>query len=288
MRVQCVGGVSSFGYSGTIAHAVLRHPYVAGTCASMSLNRLLKYQRRGFAWFDAPHVFAQSGRLSADGAEVTISRAAGKLHTTAADHVVHGRVIFPGAGYLEMARAAAVSESSLRGVFFLQPLAVEAANLVVECVMSDGRFEVRSGEDEDEDRTVHCSGSVVTIGGWQLVEHASMRGRSRMLASHVRALYDGYASIGLQYGPGYRTLVEAWGGGASAAMARLRGRATHEGTHVHPADLDDALCVSALTASDSGGSSETRVPFAVDEAALQGSPGELWAVRWPRKLRSGR
>ena len=33
--------------------------------------------------------------------------------------VVHGRIIFPGAGYLETARAAATSGSALRGVFFL-------------------------------------------------------------------------------------------------------------------------------------------------------------------------
>jgi hypothetical protein len=27
------------------------------------------------------------------------------------------------------------------------------------------------------------------------------------------------------------------------------------------------------------GSSETRLPFAVDDALIQGAPGELWAVR---------
>jgi hypothetical protein len=51
----------------------------------------------------------------------------------------------------------------------------------------------------------------------------------------------------------------------------------HAGTHVHPADLDDALCTSAIIASNGGG--ETRLPFALDDALLQGAPGELWAVR---------
>ena len=48
---------------------------------------------------------------------------------------------------------------------------------------------------------------------------------------------------------------------------------------MHPADLDDALCVGALGAQ--GGESEggTRLPFAVDEALLQSSVGELRAVR---------
>ena len=109
--------------------------------------------------------------------------------------------------------------------------------------------------------------------GRQRVEHASLRTLSR--AADVAALYDGFDAVGLQYGPGYRTLVNAWGG-PSDALARLRARSTHEGTQVHPADLDDALCTSAAMASSDD--SETRLPFAVDDALLQGAPGELWAV----------
>ena len=94
-------------------------------------------------------------------------------------------------------------------------------------------------------------------------------------AASVCALYDGFADIGLEYGPGYRTLVQVWGGGKDA-LARLGARATHEGARLHPADLDDALCTSAVvTSSDSG----ARLPFALDDARLQGSTGELWAVR---------
>ena len=51
-----------------------------------------------------------------------------------------------------------------------------------------------------------------------------------------------------------------------------------EGAQVHPADLDDALCISAAVAT-SGGNGETRLPFAVDNALLQGSLSDLWAVR---------
>ena len=65
-------------------------------------------------------------------------------------------------------------------------------------------------------------------------------------------------------------------GGALEALGRLHARQTHEGTAVHPADLDDALCVGTLIGFPSGG--ETRLPFAVDDAFLQGSPGALWAA----------
>jgi hypothetical protein len=164
---------------------------------------------------------------------------------------------------------------ALHGVYFLQPLAAEAPGLLVECAVSNGRFEVRTGESEAfDDATVHCSGAVSTDAVRQRVDHVLLR--TVTCASDVGALYDGFDAAGLQYGPGYRTLVNAWGG-ASDALARLRGRSTHEGTQVHPADLDDALCTSV--AMTLGGGSETRLPFAVDDALLQGAPSELWAVR---------
>ena len=106
-----------------------------------------------------------------------------------------------------------------------------------------------------------------------------------MRAVLVSALYDAFHAAGLQYGPGYRTLTHAWGNGVSAAAARLSARSSQQGTQVHPADLDDALCMGA--AASNGGSdvgvahrsSETRLPFAVDDVLLQGAPGRLWAVR---------
>ena len=71
--------------------------------------------------------------------------------------------------------------------------------------------------------------------------------------------------------------MQAWGGDTHA-VSRLQGRQTHNGTHVHPADLDDALCTGALIGWGEGG--ETRLPFAVDEAQLQRAPGKLtMAVR---------
>ena len=318
-RTMHIGGVSSFGYAGTIAHAVLafgsggdrkalafgraadasdalafgsRGAEVAGggvsaTCSETDTERstferrsrlLLLYRRHAFPWRDAPHPLARHSLASSDGSVVFRSPANGQLHAVVADHVVQGRVIFPGAAYLEMARAAA--GAALHGVFFLQPLTVESANLLIECAVFDGSFEVRSGEAEAVETalTVHCSGAIATGGkAWRRVDHAPMRAPSR--AVDVGALYDGFDAIGLQYGPGYRTLAQAWGD-ASTALARLRARSTHEGTQVHPADLDDALCTSGAMASSGREGDETRLPFAVDDALLQGAPpGELWAVR---------
>ena len=93
------------------------------------------------------------------------------MHSVVCDHVVQGRVIFPGAGYLEMARAATGAE--LQGVFFLQPLVVEASGPPIDCVVSDGRFDIRSnGDDASQDATAHCSGNFVPRSWDQQVELA--------------------------------------------------------------------------------------------------------------------
>ena len=229
---------------------------------------------------DRPHPFVQHRLSSSDGTDVFRSPAAGALHAIVADHVVQGRVIFPGAGYLEAARAATAG-AALRGVFFLQPLAVEAVGLLVECFVANGRFEVRSVDDASStDVSVHCSGALAAHDDCEHVEHAATcRASSCTRAAHIGALYDGFNAAGLQYGPGYRTLAQAWGG-AGSALARLRARSTYAGTHVHPADLDDALCASTLTRSSKDGG-QTQLPFAVDYASLESTPGQLWAVRCP-------
>jgi hypothetical protein len=194
-----------------------------------------------------------------------------------------------------MARASAAGMATtaqlphaLHDIYFLLPLAVEASQLLVECAVSEeGRFEVRSrvGEDvEDALVSVHCAGSLGACVSEQSADLARARGCLCAVAVHLVALYDGFDAVGLQYGPEYRTLSNAWGG-TGQSLAQLRARATQEGTQVHPADLDDALCVGAAAGDTGGGGGggsaadgETRLPFSIDDARLEGAQGELWAV----------
>jgi acyl transferase domain-containing protein len=282
-----VAGVSSFGLNGTIAHVILSmpteaafscHPTIAKSllrhkARDVSLSASVAYRRRAFSWCDLSHPFVQHHLPSSDGGHVFRSPSS-SFTALVANHVVQGRVIFPGSGYLEVARAAGAT--TLCGVYFLQPLVVDTPKLFfLECEVSSTDFEVRGVADGAfEDMVVHCSGATAADRVWQLVDPASQRSPSR--AVHVARLYDNFHATGLQYGPGYRTLVQAWGG-TYQALARLRPRWTHEGTQVHPADVDDALCSCAIIASDGGG--EIRLPFALDDALLQGTTGVLFAVR---------
>ena len=107
-------------------------------------TQTLKYERRAFPWRGLAHPFLQ--RVA-------------QWRGLVAEHVVHGRVVFPGAGYLEMARAAA-NAAGLEGVFFVHPLVVEPG-VQIECSVSDGRFEIRSSDSEAE-ATVYCIGGLAS------------------------------------------------------------------------------------------------------------------------------
>ena len=134
-ETEAQGGVSSFGYSGTIAHAVLRSQKTASSPSSPVST--IGSKRRAFLWRELSHPFAQRCMPpSSDGNVVFRSRAAGNLHSLVADHIVQGRVIFPAVGYLEMARAA--SGSGLHGVYFLQPLAVETPGFSLNALLAMG------------------------------------------------------------------------------------------------------------------------------------------------------
>ena len=112
-----VGGVSSFGYSGTIAHALLQSKS-GGVMSDACGGAPLRFRRRAFLWSEPAHPLLQRRQPAPPGcAALFRSPVAGPLHALLADHVVRGRIVFPGAAYLETARAAcsAVASPSAAG-----------------------------------------------------------------------------------------------------------------------------------------------------------------------------
>eukprot|EP00964_Phaeocystis_antarctica_P081716 scaffold51141_cov63-Phaeocystis_antarctica.AAC.1 len=260
----------------------------SGAALALAGGAALRFRRRAFLWADPVHPLLQR-RLPAPSGCTALFRSpvAGPLHALVADHVVRGRTVVPGAAYLETARAAcsavtppSASGAALRGVFFLQPLALDAGGAAwVECALLEGgAFEVRSGGG-DGVAAVHCSGqwAAADAAAWRPFGLAAARERCCNVVD-TAALYAAFSSVGLQYGPAFRALEAAWEGG-SEATARLRRRASLAGTQVHPADLDGALQSIALLRRGGDSHTETRLPFAVDCVLMRGpAAGVLWAV----------
>ena len=292
------GGVSSFGYSGTIAHALLRQASPNGRLTHLA-SSALSFKRSAFVWYEAVHPFVQQ-RLPGSGRTAFRAPTAGALHALVAEHTVQGGVVFPGAGFLEMGRAmcSLAGDGSgvgaqLRDVLFLQPLLIEEPfSTVVECTVSlNGRFEVRSGTpsaDALESQLIHCNSAElsVPIESWRRVELTVRRAARSPTALLPAQLYNDFHDVGLQYGPSFRPLQRIWAAINSSALAQLRHRVrTYDATLLHATDLDGSLQLCATVKATKG---ETRLPFAVLEAMLRHPPisGALWATAMQQSVDS--
>ena len=299
------GGVSSFGYSGTVAHAVVcrLNRLTPLPLSARPISRLY-----AFAWGVSVHPFAQQPIPAAfDGQEELCFRSPclGQLQALVADHIVHGRMVFPASGYLEQMRAVAAAPQSdtalavplarLHDVIFMLPLMLDNSSMDqpvhIECSLDHRRVEVRSGALQGStgltDSPVHCSadvkiGAAHHAASLSRMDQARIRGGLCLHAAHVHGLYDDFYTRGLMYGPVFRTLTSVWSSGRGAATGRLTARDTPHSVAVHPAHLDDALCLSGV-ASTHG---ETRLPFAVRETTLHQSLGGLNAEMHPGSTES--
>ena len=210
----------------------------------------------------------------------------GAFRTILEQHVVQGRVIVPGAGYLEMAHVAGTAEASstaarLSGVFFLVPLALseEADGAVVSIEFTASvEFEISStGMNGSSVTEVHCSGAYGHAS--QEMPHIfTFEGMNSKCTEQVDTElgYHAFDFGGLNLGPAFRLLEHVWKSPAGAAsLSLLRPRVARQGTQVHPADLDSALQTSHPSMLH--GDRTLRLPFAVDSAVLKECHGSLWA-----------
>ncbi|WP_437819486.1 SDR family NAD(P)-dependent oxidoreductase [Sorangium sp. So ce1078] len=205
-----------------------------------------------------------------------------------ADHRVQGEVVFPGAGYVEMAFAAGAEVFSagltIEGLTIEAMLAVpEGRPRTVQLALIEegaGRasFQIASRAEGEESYRRHATGTLRPGDGRAPEGAAEPPAR---LAERLGAALDPEAAYrrrqaqGLDYGPAFRGIRQLWrGDGEALARVSLPEEAARGTYQVHPALLDACFQVAAELVEDGEG---PCVPVAIARAQAFSSIGrDVW------------
>lgn len=209
-----------------------------------------------------------------------------------ADHQIQGAVVFPGAGYVEMALAAAhelhgatnaveLHDVQFRKALYLSSDSLKAARLAFE--PRDARFTVYS-------RPVDRPGAAweANAEGRIVVRHGRPPAMENLAAVRARchrridrdACYRHLRGMGLEYGQAFRGIDELrQGNGEVLARVDLAPEvlAQQDGYLIHPVLFDLCLQTTATTLPMDGTSSQVYMPVGIGKVRLMDKPrGEMF------------
>ncbi|MGB8208490.1 MAG: beta-ketoacyl synthase N-terminal-like domain-containing protein, partial [Mycobacterium sp.] len=222
--------------------------------------------------------------LPGSGGVVLTGRLSAASQAWLADHAVGGVVVFPGAGFVELAIRAGdeVGCSVIDELMLAAPLVIPATgsvavHVVVGAVDDTGTRSVSvfSRGDEHSGWTLHAEG-VVRPGSVDPVDPGTDMSTWPPVGAtpvDIDGLYDRLATRGYGYGPAFQGLTAMWRRGdevfADVSLPSDAG-VSPAGFGVHPAVLDAALhAVILATEADEGqDSSGVLVPFSWQGVSL--------------------
>ncbi|HEX4816428.1 MAG TPA: SDR family NAD(P)-dependent oxidoreductase, partial [Nonomuraea sp.] len=259
--------------------------YYADTGARTTPLPTYPFQRTRY-WLDQAEPSAPAGSHPLLGEAITLANddrmvLTGKLspasHPWLADHTVHGSVVFPGAGFVELALHA----GRQAGCPHLAELSL-ATPLVLP---GDGAVELQVviGDRRDDGRDVAVFARTAPDDAW--IEHAAGRLTAAVaepaddlvdwppadaVALDTGAFYDTLDKLdGLGYGPAFQGLGRAWERGGDVLAEVSLDDAQHGDADrfgMHPALLDAAL--HAIGLGSFRAEQRTGVPFVWREVSL--------------------
>ena len=204
-----------------------------------------------------------------------------------ADHAVAGTVLFPGAGFVELALRAGdevgcpvIEELTLSAPLVVPTAGVLHIQVVVGAVAAAGSRPVmvysRSAQ-SDSQWALHAEG---TLSDGPVSPGADMSVWPPVGADavNVAGAYDGFADRGYGYGPAFRGLRAAWRRGTeifAEIEAPQQAGVTTGGFGIHPVVLDAAL--HALGVADER--AETVLPFSWQGVCLYAAGASRARVR---------
>jgi polyketide synthase 12 len=218
--------------------------------------------------------------LPTSGGVVLTGRISAGSQNWLSDHAVGGVVIFPGAGFVEMAIRAGdeVGCSVVDELTLAAPLVIPATGSVAVQVIVDGAKDsgnravsVLSRADAHSGWTLHAEG-VVRPGAVEPGTDAGAWPPPGATPVDIDGLYEGLAARGYGYGPAFQGLTAMWRRGeevfADVSLPSDAG-VSPAGFGVHPAVLDASLhAVIVATADEHDGNDSVLVPFSWQGVSL--------------------
>ena len=299
---ETLAGVSSFAFQGTNSHLVLRAaPPPSGTLAQQGAAAASSpaWQRSYTHVLPPAHVQLHSFVGAAGSGRASFAMWLGQpVHAFFSDHQVSGKLVFPGAGYLEMAAAVAAtllqgstSTAALVGTTIAAPLILPhpaksadgllGAVLQAEVACAAGSFQLVSAS------TVHVSTRFTQLSraaAARAPEPAVAAPTERMGAECSEPLATAYVyqrlrEAGLQYGPAFGLLERVKQGSSRASALVLPPRHQQPAEFIlNPAVLDSCLQMGGMVPPDEprqagskGGT--TYIPAAVAALYVGGALG---------------
>ncbi|WUV09498.1 SDR family NAD(P)-dependent oxidoreductase [Amycolatopsis sp. NBC_01488] len=205
-------------------------------------------------------------------------------HPWLADHTVGAAIVFPGAGFVELAVRAGdeagcprLDELTLEAPLVLPELGKVRLQVVVDEPDASGHraVSVYSQTDSDDPWVRHAAGVLAPAAG---AEPAGLTAWPPAGAEplNLDGLYDGFAAAGLGYGPAFQGLSAAWTRDGEVFAEVVPGEAGTAGFGLHPAVFDAALHAIGLcdTVTVAGG-----LPFAWTGVELHAAGASRLRVR---------
>lgn len=206
------------------------------------------------------------------------------------DHRISGRVVFPGAGYIEAGLALQHYQKDRRGVISLEQLKfhrmlmVDADKTQQMRIVEDkgqGTFAVYSSEVNNNNWTLHATGKLVSTDLRRAPAKTDLVKLKKKCATTLdaMALYHSFDARGLGYGPQFQTIEQIFTGNR-AILARISASRLDEDVHSthylsYPSLLDGAF--QSLIALSDNQQSAPMVPVEVGEVSVyQNLPASFW------------
>ncbi|MGC4068673.1 MAG: polyketide synthase dehydratase domain-containing protein [Polyangiaceae bacterium] len=216
-----------------------------------------------------------------------------------ADHEIQGNVVFPAAGYIEMALAAlgkltgqsacSIDRLEFKKALFLSDKEFKNVQVSLNCERSEFRVVTFSDVDGVGVTSEHASGQLRLLPSFRIAEHADFEAIQGLIGGRLEraSCYDRFAEMRVPFGACFQGLQDVWSkpGEALARIILPPGCAKDIASYrVHPS-LIDACLQAFITATKAfrqsgveGAQTGIRLPISIEQLRLDvGSVSELWA-----------